>query len=157
MSGRFSSKRNRHYVIVPILEKFFSKVKKTESCWLWLGSKNNKGYGLLAVSKIGRKSDVQLAHRVSWWIHNDHIYDGLQVLHKCDNPICVNPDHLFLGTQSDNIRDCVTKNRHWAPWKLSKEQLLVIKQLMVTGLTDNEIAGRFGVSRRAINHHRRSI
>jgi hypothetical protein len=71
-------------------------------CWFWNGTLSN-GYG-----KMGR----QLAHRLSWEAFNGPIPDGLFVLHKCDTPPCVNPDHLFLGTHGDNVRDCLAKGRH---------------------------------------------
>ena len=86
-------------------ERFWSKVNKTEGCWLWTGGKNY-GYGQFW---DGRKP--QQAHRISWGIHCGPIPDGLWVLHRCDVPSCVNPAHLFLGTHTDNMRDAATKGR----------------------------------------------
>jgi hypothetical protein len=77
-------------------------------CWLWLGSLNLKGYGRLMI----KKKSV-LAHRFSWEHHNGPISKGLLVCHKCDTPSCVNPDHLFIGTHADNLRDMRNKGR----WK----------------------------------------
>lgn len=71
-------------------------------CWFWVASLNKHGYG---------KMSSKLAHRVSWNIHYGEIPKGLQVLHKCDVPICVNPEHLFLGNHSDNMKDMANKNR----------------------------------------------
>jgi len=87
-------------------KNFWRKIRKTETCWIWTGCKNNKGYGQFSISsgRIG-------AHRFSWKIHNTLSYDGLFVCHKCDNPSCVNPDHLFLGTALDNNRDRIIKGR----------------------------------------------
>jgi hypothetical protein len=91
-----------------IKERLFSKVKKhPNGCWVWSGA-TAAGYG-----KIGRKRPMSpiSVHRMSYMIHFGKIKDGLFVLHKCDNKLCVNPDHLFLGTQKDNIRDMRNKNR----------------------------------------------
>lgn len=90
-----------------VLERFWSKVQKTDSCWLWKGAKNQFGYGFF---RLGSRNEV--AHRVSYnWIKGE-IPSGLLVLHTCDNPSCVNPDHLFIGTHSDNMRDMYRKKRH---------------------------------------------
>lgn len=90
-----------------VLKRFWRKVNKQESCWLWTGTSLSKGYGLVR-NECGKN---QGSHRFSWRIHFGEIPDGLSVLHKCDNPLCVNPDHLFLGTQQENLRDMVNKNR----------------------------------------------
>lgn len=76
-------------------------------CWLWLGEINDKGYG-----RVWAESMRMRAHRYSYQHHVGLIPDGLHVCHRCDVPCCVNPDHLFLGTASDNMRDCVRKGRH---------------------------------------------
>lgn len=90
--------------------RFFAKVKKTDGCWLWTGYrlKNDDGktYGRLAVN-----GHLMLAHRCSWQMANGEIPQGLLVLHSCDNQQCVRPDHLFLGTQLDNVRDMHRKGR----------------------------------------------
>lgn len=81
---------------------FWLKVTKTDTCWLWTGRRDKNGYG-----KVG----AALSHRVFWELHNGHIPDGLYVLHHCDNPPCIRPTHLFLGTQADNVRDMAAKGR----------------------------------------------
>src|SRR6266481_7270354 len=89
-------------------ERFWAKVHKGESCWLWTGATNPAGYGMF--SKGGREGAI-LAHRFAWIItHGEE--PALHVLHKCDIPACVNPLHLFLGTDLDNQRDAIAKGRH---------------------------------------------
>jgi hypothetical protein len=93
-----------------IADRFWAKVEKMpDGCWVWQAARSVSGYGLLAPSG-GVRGDRR-AHRVSWELHNGPIPAGLWVLHSCDNPPCVNPDHLFLGTRSDNMRDCASKGR----------------------------------------------
>src|SRR4030043_361681 len=87
-------------------KRFWNKVNKTDDCWIWTAYCNKKEYGCF---KFQDKSE--LAHRVSWIIHNGPIPNGLHVLHKCDNPPCVRPDHLFLGTDKDNANDRISKGR----------------------------------------------
>lgn len=88
--------------------KFWNNVdKKDNGCWEWKGSKIPTGYGHLNWETCRNA----YAHRVSWILANGEIPDGLCVLHRCDNPPCVNPDHLFLGTMADNIRDRDAKER----------------------------------------------
>src|SRR5690606_18431715 len=97
-------------------ERFWSKVTKGESCWEWGGYVDKQsGYGKLAM----RPGPPTGAHRVSWQLHNGPIPEGMWVLHSCDNPKCVRPDHLFLGTPLDNSRDMVSKGRE-RPWQRDK-------------------------------------
>lgn len=86
-------------------ERFWRNVEKTESCWNWIGGKRNNGYGVIFAN--GRDGS---AHQFSYEIHRGPI-GSMHVLHKCDNKVCVNPDHLFLGTNRDNVDDKVKKNR----------------------------------------------
>src|ERR1035438_7769338 len=88
-------------------ERFWSKVKKTDECWVWLSTKNKQSYGVFAIKRKSVK-----AHRISWEIKNGKIPDRIFVLHKCDNPQCVNPDHLFLGSAKDNTQDMLSKGRN---------------------------------------------
>lgn len=89
------------------MDRFWSKVEKTEKCWNWKACKRD-GYGLF---RLNSGESMRNAHRVSWEILNGDIPHGLQVLHKCDNRLCVNPNHLFLGTLQDNMNDRNKKNR----------------------------------------------
>ena len=89
-----------------IQERFWSKVDRSGKCWLWTASRNSSGYG---------KFDGEGAHRVAWRLAYGVIPYGACVLHRCDMPRCVNPAHLWLGTQADNVADMVAKGRQRKP------------------------------------------
>ena len=91
-------------------DRFWSKVRKSENCWEWTACVNQQGYGQF--NGKPRWSTCMLAHRVAWCITNGPIPEGIHILHRCDNPLCVRPDHLFLGDQADNMRDMAAKGRH---------------------------------------------
>lgn len=95
-------------------QRFWKKVRKTETCWIWTASKRGKGYGAFSYTRDGKMIQDR-AHRYSWEIHRGTIPDGLCVLHNCpggDNPACVNPAHLFLGTKKQNNEDMMQKGRY---------------------------------------------
>lgn len=93
-------------VRLDLATRLWGKVTKTETCWVWTGRTHEDGYGRLWANGRDR-----LAHRVSWVLARGAIPGDLYVLHKCDNPPCVRPSHLFLGTQADNIADMDRKGR----------------------------------------------
>lgn len=102
----------------------FEKNQMPESnsgCWLWLNRLNHKGYGVVLFRNGGKKTKSVAAHRFSFWMHKGNVPEGLLVLHSCDTPCCVNPEHLFLGTYLDNNRDCMRKGRHMSPAKLANK------------------------------------
>lgn len=102
------------------IDRFWKHVNKTNSCWIWTASRNNQGYGV--IGKGARGSGTCLAHRLSYIIHVGPIPEGMNILHDCpdgDNPLCVNPEHLWAGTQIENIMDMVGKGR-WGVRNLRK-------------------------------------
>lgn len=111
--GRFCSIRcGRLAQVMPSRsERFWKKVKKGPDCWEWTGTKNTTlGHGVMREGPRGASKQL-FAHRVSWELHNGPIPDGMWVLHRCDNPPCVRPDHLYVGTPADNVRDREARGR----------------------------------------------
>ena len=104
----------------PIFERLEGFVVKTDGCWKWTGTRDAFGYGKLS-GRDGRKSSPERAHRVAYEKYIGAIPEGLFVCHRCDNPECTNPEHLFLGTAKENSIDCSKKGR------LNKKSLLNLK------------------------------
>lgn len=91
-----------------VFDRLMARVNKTETCWNWTAAKNRKGYGQIRI-----KGRLWIAHRLSYTLAKSEIPEGFHVLHSCDNPSCVNPDHLSIGTNQDNVDDKMAKRRHW--------------------------------------------
>jgi HNH endonuclease len=147
----------------PFAERFWAKVDKNgpimpgmdTPCWIWIGGKTNFGYGNVWSFDLRR---IVRAHRASYEMHNGPIPAGLFVCHRCDNPPCVRPGHLFLGTDADNMADCAAKERTWkgAPGvgrgsknpvsKLTEAKVLKIRALAADGHTVRALGNMFSVS-----------
>ena len=142
-----------------LLRRFMAKAVLGSGCWTWTGAPSDNTptgqYGRFRVHGIQVR-----AHRVSWMLHKGPIPVGLQVLHHCDNPRCVNPSHLFLGTNDDNVKDRVAKGR--SGWqsrsgeahhlcKLNDKAVRSIRKRFATGEQGKSLALEFSVSRATIS------
>lgn len=120
-------------------------------CWIWNGAKFSNHYGLLSINNKN-----YLTHRIAYALFIGPIPRGLNVLHKCDNPPCCNPAHLFLGTQAENMVDKVKKGRSSkgarnGAAKLDATQVREIKRLLQGSISQREIGSRFGIGQTAIS------
>lgn len=150
----------------PLEKRFWSKVQKTNTCWIWTGAKrSNTYYGILYcgarwLGSNGPDPNVKrlryravAAHRLSWQMANGAIPLGMCVCHHCDNPACVRPDHLFLGTPRENAMDRTAKGRSpGAPGesnrhaKLTSAAALYIRNAYASGISSIELAKEFGLA-----------
>lgn len=147
--------RNTKRIIIPVKVRILKNSLNAHDCDCrnWSRSKNNNGYATIGIG--GR---TILAHRVSYRAFKGRIPQGMNILHSCDNRLCVNPDHLRIGTQKDNMRECSDKGRlkivhglHFGERhsfsRLTNSQVTQIKQMLASGeLTQQAIADRFGVT-----------
>ncbi len=146
----------------PLAERFWEKVSKggPEECWNWMGTSYEKGYGQI---NRGRRGDgLVLTHRLSWEIANGEVPSGLFVCHRCDNPCCVNPAHLFLGTNADNVADMIAKGRQAkgersGHARLSTTDVREIRRLLALGFTQVKICEVFDVCSQTINNIARGL
>jgi len=135
----------------PVEEMFWEKVDKSVDCWEWTACEY-QGYG-----QIRLRGKLWKAHRFSWFLRYGKIPKGLFVCHHCDNPACVNPEHLFLGTQKDNMQDAVKKGRmqkgmdRWCS-KLTEAQVLSIRREYAEGKSQSELARKYGVDQTTIHY-----
>lgn len=148
---RYCSRACKDADHTPLSVRFWRHVQKTDTCWLWTAGCDTHGYGR---TRDDDNRDIG-AHRASFLLAYGHIPDGLRVLHRCDNPSCVRPDHLFIGTQQDNVRDCIAKGRHS---KLTPEQVTQIRQSLASGVSQLALSRAFNVKPTTICDiaHRRS-
>jgi hypothetical protein len=124
------------------MERFWSKVERTDGCWLWRGKRKRSGYGVFSF----RGKRVR-AHRMAWRLEHGSVPSDRLVCHRCDQPACVRPEHLFLGTSADNMRDMRSKGRapkHSTP-KLTQERAEELRRLRAEGLSWPMLSAEFGV------------
>lgn len=128
-------------------QRFLAKVKTVESgCHEWQSNFNRQGYG-----KFWSDGRTDLAHRVGYRLFKSEISAGLCVLHRCDNPKCVNTEHLFLGTKADNVRDMDQKKRRGSKSQFSQVDIAEIKRLLAERHSQAYVASLFGVHQTAIS------
>ena len=144
-------------------ERFWSKVEQIpfHECWEWNACRSRFGHGFVGIP--GKKTNG-LAHRLSWELSVGPIPEGLCVLHRCDNPGCVRPDHLFLGTQADNMKDkaakgrCGDNSRHHVPRgaghcrsKVSEAQVSKMREARSGGAKLSELSARYSLSEATVS------
>ncbi len=144
-------------------EQIYNRIKNVyesnviikDNCWGWKGEINQQGYG-----RISYGSQRITIHRAAWLIFHKEIPKGMCILHKCDNPLCSNLDHLFLGTIKDNVHDMIKKGRriikksphgHRSILNLTDNEIIEIKQLLLSGILQKDIAIKFNISRVSIH------
>jgi hypothetical protein len=133
-------------MVQPTLKMFWERVVKKTGCWSWSGTKTKAGYGRFVP---GPRMDQVYAHRFSYEIYHGQIPEGMDVLHRCDNPECTNPDHLFAGTPSDNMQDAAQKLRN-GNRRLDKQSVLKIVRDHRGGLSMGQIARNLHITRQNV-------
>ena len=144
---KFCSKKcYSEHATKPIEERFWKYVQKTNSCWLWTGAMDANGYGTIRIKKKTHRS-----HVLSWSMKNGLLLPpkGMCVCHTCDNPSCVNPDHLFIGTRKDNTHDMVLKKR-MRVGTLSPSDVYKIRELHALGHSYKDLAIDFKIHPQSI-------
>ena len=121
------------------MDRFWNKVDKSGDCWEWTAHIDPCGYG-----RFGLNGKIEYAHRAVFFIEGSDIPSGMCVCHKCDNRKCVNPDHLYIGTNDDNINDRIKRGNHGV--KLTREDIPEIRKLIACETPTAEIAEQFKVS-----------
>lgn len=154
MRNKYVHGHNRR--TLTLAQRFWAMVQKTETCWLWTGATTSGPlrYGVIMVRERGRRLR---ASRLSWELDHGSIPDDKLALHKCDNPLCVRPDHLFLGDHADNARDKVAKGRQLhgerhRHTRLTATAVLEIRRSPKDTLTRRYLAAKFGVSNAVISN-----
>ncbi len=158
------------YVRGTLEERFLRKVQKTDACWLWIGARCSGGYGCIGVRDARGAWSVEPAHRIAWELFKEPIPEGMHVLHDCEHlhvedprgsRRCVNPEHLWLGTRSDNAVDMTRKGRRFVPdqygekngsAKLTNKHVAKMRDLYARGgVSQSAVARHFGVSQTQVS------
>ena len=127
------------------MERFWSKVRKTDGCWWWTGGRTENGHG-----RFWREGRLDGAPRVSLELLIQHrIPRRLYILHRCGNPLCVRPEHLYVGRQSDNMRDAAIAGTLGCQ-KLLPEDVLAIRKMLARGVHPDRVANEFGITTRNV-------
>lgn len=139
----------RSYISGELADRMEHYTDKTGDCWLWTGTPDGNGYGLVWDVGAGRN---RLAHIVAWELENGEAAAGRVVRHRCDTPLCVRPLHLKIGTQANNNRDSVERGRRnrspvFTRGQLRPDEVVEIRRLHDTGLNNSAIARQFGTTR----------
>lgn len=134
-------------------EDFWRFVAIGDGCWTWTGTRTSRGYG-----QFGFQGEAHRAHRFSFVLHFGSLPDGLDVLHKCDNGLCVRPDHLFAGTHADNMADKAQKGRAARQYgeahgraRLTSSQVIAIRDAYAKGVNQYQLAAAYGIAQRTVS------
>jgi len=143
------------------IERFWNKVdkngpslkKEMTNCWLWKGAIDKSGYGIMCMKKHFKRQTS--AHRISWTLINGKIPELKEICHKCDNPRCVRPDHLFVGTHKENMNDRDGKNRNAkgelnGRSKINSNDVIKIRKLSESGLKYTKISNMYKIDRKTV-------
>ena len=150
---------------LPMMDRLMANVVRIpwSGCWIFMGATNDFGYGIIGKDG-GRGAGNERAHRATYEAFIGHVPDGLFVCHHCDVPACCNPDHLFIGTNADNMADCKSKGRNSQPprnlhvvggvhplAKLTTDNVVEIRRLAASGVMQKDLAAQYGVSQTSMS------
>lgn len=138
------------------MDRLWNRTDRSSGCWIWTGCVDGSGYGLISLN-----GKMVKTHRLSWVLSNGQIPEGLFVCHHCDNRKCINPDHLFIGTNKDNMQDKVRKGRkngggpamgeHNGSAKMNAKKVIKIRELHKNGMSEKKISKQIGVGKSQVH------